>query len=115
MEEKNEKVAQRIVITWNGTDYTAEFNRSTANIAEDRFGISIIDLQGGKMTKLPEFLYCAFLMHHREMKFETAESILKACPDKRGLLLKLIEMFYSTINSLFEEPESGNAASWTAF
>lgn len=105
----------QIVITWHGTEYTLEFSRETASIAENTFDIAITDLQRGKFSKVPEFFYCAFIMHHSKIEISTTNAIWRDCEDKTGLLTTLIELYYNTVNSLFDgNTEEGNAAGWKA-
>ena len=59
----------------NNRDYTLEFNRETIKFAEGR-GFRIVDVDNFPMTKVPEFFWYAFRMHHQSVSLAQAEKIL---------------------------------------
>lgn len=59
----------------NGRDYTLEFNRDTIKFAEQR-GFKIEDVDAFPMTKLPEFFWYAFRMHHPSFSLNQAEKLM---------------------------------------
>ena len=59
----------------NNREYTLEFNRETVKFAEQR-GFMIADVDRFPMTKLPEFFWYAFRMHHPSVSLNQAEKIL---------------------------------------
>ena len=56
-------------------DYTLEFNRDTIKFAESR-GFILADCDRFSMTKIPEFFWYAFRMHHPSVSLQQAENIL---------------------------------------
>lgn len=56
-------------------DYTLEFNRDTIKFAEQR-GFKIQDVDDYQMSKVPEFFWYAFRMHHPSVSLAQAEDIL---------------------------------------
>ena len=59
----------------NHRDYTLEFNRDTVKFAEQR-GFVLYDVDKYPMTKVPEFFWYAFRMHHPSMSQNQAEKLL---------------------------------------
>lgn len=58
-----------------GTAYTLEFDRNTVLWAEAR-GFSIQDLDRQPMTKIYEFFWYAFRMHHKNVAKEKTDKII---------------------------------------
>lgn len=56
-------------------EYTLEFNRDTVKFAEQR-GFVLADVDRFPMTKLPEFFWYAFRMHHPSFSLGQAEKLL---------------------------------------
>ena len=56
-------------------DYTLEFNRESVKFAEGR-GFVLEDVDRFPMTKIPEFFWYAFRMHHPKVSLRDAEDIL---------------------------------------
>lgn len=59
----------------NDRDYTLEFNRDTIKFAEGR-RFKIEDVDDFPMTKVPEFFWYAFRMHHPNVSLNQAEKLL---------------------------------------
>ena len=59
----------------NNKEYTLEFNRDAIKFAEGR-GFKLEDVDNYPMTKLPEFFWYAFRMHHPSFGLNQAESLL---------------------------------------
>lgn len=57
-------------------EYTLEFNRDTIKFAEQR-GFMLADVDRFPMTKLPEFFWYAFRMHHPYVSLNQAEKLLE--------------------------------------
>ena len=62
--------------TENSRDYTLEFNRDTVKFAEGR-GFRLVDVDNFPMTKIPEFFWYAFRMHHPSVSLQQAEKLLE--------------------------------------
>ena len=61
--------------TENGKDYTLEFDRDAIKFAESR-KFRIEDVDDYPMTKVPEFFWYAFRMHHPSVSLAQAEKLL---------------------------------------
>lgn len=80
--------------TKDGNTYTLEFNRESVKFAEDR-GFRLEDVGSFPMTKLPEFFFYAFRMHHPKMSKANTDKILfeelNGIPE--GMIERLIELY----------------------
>lgn len=115
---KSGGINRSISFTWNGTEYTLEYNRAAAEVLEKKFGVNIIKMVSGeevRITDLPDLFRVALMMHHPNMKTETAKTLYDLMADKDGLYVALVEMLAATVGDVFEEPEEGKAISWTRF
>lgn len=113
MAERNE-AASRIELVYEGTTYTMEFDRSTVLETEKAFGLSISDVQSGRLSAFDALFRGSFMKHHPNMKPSTMDAIMGRMPDKIGLYTALVGMYLENINTLMGEPEEGKAISWTA-
>lgn len=59
----------------NDRDYTLEFSRETIKFAEGR-GFKLQDVDDFPMSKIPEFFWYAFRMHHPSVSLNQAEKLL---------------------------------------
>lgn len=59
----------------NARDYTLEFNRDTIKFAEQRC-FKLDDVDAYPMTKIPEFFWYSFRMHHPNVSLNQAEKLL---------------------------------------
>lgn len=113
MAQKDEnKALKSVTLEYMGTTYTLEFSRRTAAMAERQYGFSVTELQAGKISYLPDLFRCALVMHHPNMKQETADMLFDLMDDKSGLMMCLVELYANTVNSLLESPAEGKAISW---
>lgn len=101
-----------IKFSFEGKDYELEFSRATAKIAEKKFDISLKAISEMQVSCFDDMFYCAFLMHHPNIKRELADRIFESIGNKQGLVMALYEMYAETVNTLIEEPEEGNAIVW---
>ena len=111
-ETKLEDVNQ-IRFNWNGTEYIMEFDRDTAMQTEKGFDLSMNDIRSGKLSALEALFAGSFLKHHPNMKQTTIDTIFQSMPNKTELFKTLVAMYSSCINTLLQEPDEGNAISWT--
>ena len=90
----------------NGKDYTLEFNRDAIKFAEGR-GFKLNDVDDFPMSKLPEFFWYAFRMHHPSVSLNQAENMLYrmgGMSEELGKRLgELWVVPFSTLNSEGEE------------
>ena len=111
-------VKRAISFTWEGSEYTLEYNRASAELLEKKLGINIVKMVSGgdiRITDLPVLFRVALMMHHPDMKASTANALYDLLSNKDDLYLALVEMLAATISDIFEEPEEGKAISWTRF
>lgn len=113
---KKEESLRYIEFMWEGSVYTLEFSRETADYVEHNLGINVADMLTNRrfnVTDLPKLFRAALLMHHPKMKQTTADTLYELMTDKQNLGFALIELLASTVNAVFDEPEEGKAISWT--
>ncbi len=107
-------MAKQLNFTFEGKEYTLEFNRRTVAEMEKK-GFIASEITDKPMSTLPALFAGAFLAHHRFVKTEVIENIFSKLTKKEDLIGKLAEMYNEPIMALVEEPEEdkGNV-DWTA-
>lgn len=89
--------------TAKGWEYTLDFDRDAVKFAEGR-GFKIQDVDDYSMTKVPEFFWYAFRMHHQRVALNQAEEILREIGGlSKELAERLILLWYQTYDSLGNE------------
>ena len=78
----------------HGKDYTLEFSRDSVKFAEQR-GFKLEDLDLYPMTKIPEFFWYAFRMHHPKISLRDAEDLLYKLGGLNDALSKRLGELYS--------------------
>lgn len=96
-------MAKQICITYDGRDYTLEFNRKTVKQMESN-GFEIDT--GKPATMILDLFRGAFQMHHRRIQPELVEEIWDAQRGKEKLLTELISMYTEPISALMGEEEA---------
>lgn len=87
----------------NKLEYTLEFNRDSVRFAEAR-GFKLEDIDAFSMTKVPEFFWYAFRMHHKSVSLAQAEELLKQIGGiTEPIAKRLIELWMQTYDSLGNE------------
>ena len=85
----------------NDRDYTLEFSRDTIKFAEGR-GFKLQDVDDFPMSKIPEFFWYAFRMHHPSVSLNQAEKLLERMGGlNEALARRLGELWavpFSTLN-----------------
>ena len=93
-----------MVITIDDKEYTLEFNRTTAKMAENG-GFKRDDVVDKMMTRIPELFYYAFKMHHPDIKREKTDEIyfemLEGLTDAE--LDRLVNLFNAPYKTLVNE------------
>lgn len=97
-------MAKKIVINYEGSDYTLEFNRSTVRRMEESGFVVNTDKPA---TMILDLFFGAFQMHHRRIDRKLTEKIWDAQHQKEELLAILVSMYMEPISSLMEEEDSG--------
>lgn len=108
------ELTKQITFEHNGVKYTAEYSRRTVDVLQKQFGVDVTALVKGDVNvlDLPAMFQCSLLMHHPNMKQETAMRLFDMMGDRSGLLQVLVEMVLGTVTTLYEEPDKGKAISW---
>ena len=89
--------------TENKREYTLEFDRDTIRFAEGR-GFQLGQAGDFPMTKVPEFFWYAFRMHHKNVALNQAEEILRQIGGMSEQVAKrLIDLWTWTYDSLGNE------------
>lgn len=112
--EETKKDVSQIKFEYNGTEYIMEFDRESVAQTEKLFDFSIADVRDGKISAFEALFYGAFLKHHPNIKPTTVELFMKKMPNKQEVFKNLAAMYNDCISTLLEEPEEGEALSWTA-
>ena len=93
----------------NNREYTLEFDRDSVRFAENR-GFKLEQVDDFPMTKVVEFFWYAFRMHHKNVALNQAEEILKQIGGLNEKiserLIKLWAQTYETLGS--EETKNPN-------
>lgn len=97
-------MAKQINFTFEGEDYTLEFNRRSIEMME-RQGFLASEISTKPMSVLPALFAGAFLAHHRFVKRDTIDRIFNHMTNKQELIGKLAEMYQEPILTLLNEPE----------
>lgn len=111
----NDNTPRSIVINYNGSELIVEYNRESVALLEDKLGVNIAGIMNGEisLTSFPNLIYTGLLMHHRNIKRSTVETLIDNLENKSELMIVLIKMVIAAVNSMFEDPEEGKAISWT--
>lgn len=89
--------------TKNNREYTLEFDRDAVRFAESR-GFKLEDVDTYSMTKVPEFFWYAFRMHHKSVALNQAEEILKEIGGiNEAIAKRLVELWVQTYDALGNE------------
>lgn len=100
-------MSKQIKFKYEGLEYTLEYSRATAQQVE-KAGFSLEQLQVQPNVQIPLLIQGAFLAHHRRIKDETMNAIIKRLAGKEELIAKLVEMYAETTQTLFDDPDEGN-------
>ena len=87
----------------NKREYTLEFDRDSIRFAESR-GFKLEEVDEYVMTKVPEFFWYSFRMHHKSVALNQAEEILKEIGGfNEAIAKRLVELWIQTYDSLGSE------------
>ena len=105
-------MAKTITFTYQGKEYTLEYNRKTVSQMERR-GFDVEAIAAKPVTMFPLLFWGAFQKNHKGTPQETTDEIWKCLSNRESLMNKLITMYGETIDSLFEEPDENEGnVSW---
>ena len=84
----------------NKREYTLEFDRDAVRFAEGR-GFKVEQIDEFPMTKVVEFFWYAFRMHHKSVALNQAEEILKQIGGmSKEVAERLLQLWYYTYDTL---------------
>ena len=107
-------MAKTITLALDGEEYTLEYTREAAKMAEAN-GLILSEIGDKPNTMIPILIRCAFIAHHRKLKSAAIERITNSVPEKSDLIAALGEMYAETVESLFDTEEEGETvknATW---
>ena len=96
-------MAKQIIVSYDGEDYTLEFNRKTVKRMEES-GFTIDTDKPA--TMILDLFKGAFQMHHRRMTPDLIEKIWDAQKKKDDLLAQLVQMYAEPIAALMEDADA---------
>lgn len=98
-------MAKQIVLTYEGKDYTLEFNAIVVKRMESEgFRLNTET----PYTMVTDLFHGAFRMHHRKLPPETIDKMWKAQKQKEQLLGKLAGMYSQILADLMEDDEDSD-------
>ena len=95
-------MAKHIVLTYEGTEYTLEFDRKTVKRMEENGFVVNTDKP---MTMISDLFRGAFMMHHKRITPDKVDEIWDAQRNKDKLLSELVSMYTEPIAALMDEAE----------
>lgn len=98
------KIAKVINFSYQGKDYTLEYDRKTVKLMERR-GFNVNELDAKPLTLLPQLFWGAFQKHHKGITQEITDEILMRFTNRDDLFGKLSEMYADPVTVLFDEPD----------
>lgn len=102
------KTAKTITFTYEGKEYTLEYNRKVVKNIMERRGFNLSEVDAKPVTLLPLLFWGSFQMHHKGITQDTTDLMLERFKNKESLFEKLSEMYVEPANVLFEEPDEEN-------
>ena len=97
-------MSKKIEFSYNGTDYTLEYNRKAVEFIE-RQGFVISELAEKPMLMLPMAFEGLFFKNHKNIKKSEVEEIFDKFKDKEALISTIADMLEETYSSLQDEPK----------
>lgn len=98
---------------YGGKAYTLEYTRKTAT-ALQMAGFDDSKLESQELVMIPLLFKYAFLAHHESISGAEIDDIYAHLTKKKELIMKIAEMYYSTVKTLTDEPEDSGKVEWTA-
>lgn len=104
-----------ILLTYEGKEYQLDFDRKSAQRAEE-LGLNLRSLlDGGQTITQAELLfYCAFLKNHKWIQKKKTDEILSHMADVSELMQALMERYVAPSNALLaDEGEETKNVTWS--
>lgn len=97
-----------ITITFDDRKYLLTYTRETARALQSN-GFDIGELRAKPNVMIPMLFRGAFLANHRDIKTKVIDEIYDNLSGRTELIAELVGMYQECVDSLFDEPSSGNA------
>lgn len=94
----------KINFTYNGVDYTLEYNRMSVKAIENS-GFSLEEFSKRPMSNIEVAFAGAFIKNHRKTPQTTIDEIYAQCKDKDNLINVITKMITECYESLMDEPD----------
>ena len=88
-------------------EYTLAYDRKSVKQMLQA-GFNLEDVTARPLIGVPQLFNGAFLCFHKGIQQKVTDEIWEEMSDKESLLLTLIEMFQTPIDSLLDEPKEKN-------
>jgi len=102
-----QKLNTKVNLTYNGVDYTLEYNRMTVKMIESE-GFELDKFSKQPMTMIDLAFRGAFYKNHRRVSQNLIEEIYSQCPEKERLIDNITTMITECYNSLMTDSNEGN-------
>ena len=102
----------KINLTYDGQDYTLEYDRMSVKLLEQA-GFNLEEYIAKPMNNIELAFAAAFIKHHPKVSQETMDKIYKSCPNKNQLIATLSNMIDECYRSLTDEPEGDDVGKVT--
>lgn len=104
----------KINLTYNGVDYTLEYNRMAVKALENN-GFVYEEFTRKPMSNIEMAFAGAFIKNHRKVSQNVIDEIFRKCSNKEGLVETISTMITECYDSLMEEPDENEGnISWEA-
>ena len=94
----------KINLTWNGEEYTLEYNRTAVRMLEQS-GFVLDEFLKKPMTNIELVFAGAFIKNHKNLSQNVIDEIFAKSKNKGDLVVTLQKMIQETYDSLLDEPE----------
>ena len=101
----------KINLTYNGIDYTLEYDRMTIKMIEND-GFELEKFAKQPMTMVDIVFRGAFYKNHRNINQTLVDEIYAHCKKKDELVKQLASMIDECYVSLMEDPDDEGNATW---
>lgn len=100
-----------IKYNYKNRDYILEFSRRTASIIEKSgFRYQEVDKQPNVM--IPLLVYGAFVKNHSNLKQGKIDEIYDSIKGKSAFVMKLVELYLETVNTLTGDDDDEGNVNW---
>ena len=102
----------KINLTYNGVDYTLEYNRMTVKALEN-IGFNVEEFMNKPMNNIELVFKGSFLKNHPKVNTNVIDEIYSKCPNKAELVATLGDMIRECYETLLADPEEGSEGNAT--